>query len=57
MSETTQEEARWETWDRNRLLKLVEKLPSTIRIGISHHADSMWARRRSRHAAAVGRAA
>jgi hypothetical protein len=41
-SATKPEEARWETWDRNRLLKLVEKLPSTTRVGVSHHAERMY---------------
>lgn len=42
MSDAKPEEARWETWDRNRLLKLVERLPSTIRVGVSHHAERMY---------------
>jgi hypothetical protein len=44
---TTPEEARWETRDRNRLLKLVERLlverlPDECHIGVSHHAGSMY---------------
>jgi hypothetical protein len=42
MSDTKLEEAHWETWDRNRLLKLVEKLPNTIRVGVSHHNECMY---------------
>jgi hypothetical protein len=41
-SQVRPEEAGWETWDRNRLLKLVEKLPDTVRIGISHHSERMY---------------
>lgn len=42
MCDTRPEEARWETWDRNRLLKLVEKLPDAARVGVSHHAERMY---------------
>lgn len=42
MNDTKPEEARWEPWDRDRLLKLVERLPSTCRIGVSHHAERMY---------------
>lgn len=42
MSQTKPEDARWEAWDRNRLLKLIEKLPDGIRIGISHHNERMY---------------
>ena len=42
MTATRAEDARWETWDRNRLLKLVEKLPDTMRFGISHHGERMY---------------
>jgi hypothetical protein len=40
-SDTKPEDAHWENWDRDRLLKLVEKLPSMCRIGVSHHAERM----------------
>lgn len=36
------QEARWEAWDRDRLLALVEKLPNHLRIGISHHNERMY---------------
>lgn len=42
MSTMRPEDARWETWDRNRLLKLVEKLPDTVRVGISHHNERRY---------------
>lgn len=42
MSNTKPEEARWESWDRDRLLKLVERLPNSCRIGIAHHAERMY---------------
>lgn len=40
MRKTSPEEARWEVWDRDRLIKLVEKMPDSLRIGISHHGES-----------------
>jgi hypothetical protein len=39
MNSTTPENARWETWDRNRLIKLVEKLPDSVHINISHNNE------------------
>ena len=39
---TTPEEARWEAWDRDRLIALVEKLPDSLRVGISHHGGRMY---------------
>ena len=43
MSEDTKPEAaRWEAWDRNKLLKLVETLPDALRLGISHHNECQF---------------
>ena len=39
-SQVRPEDARWETWDRNRLIVLVEKLPG--RFGISHHNECCY---------------
>ena len=39
---TTPQEARWETWDRDRLIALVEKLPDSLRVGVSHHGDRLY---------------
>jgi hypothetical protein len=39
---TKPEDARWESWDLNRLLKLVANLPSSTRIGISHHGERRY---------------
>jgi hypothetical protein len=36
------QEACWETWDRDRLLALVDKLPNSLRIGVSHHGDRLY---------------
>jgi len=40
--DTPPADARWEAWDRNRLLKLVERLSSTTCIGIFHHNKRMY---------------
>jgi hypothetical protein len=39
---TSPEDARWESWDRNKLLKLVEKLPASIHVNISHHNERLY---------------
>lgn len=36
MSDTTPEEAHYEVRDRNKFIALVEKLPKSTRLGISH---------------------
>ena len=36
------QEAYWEPWERDRLLALVEKLPGSLRIGVSHHNERLY---------------